>query len=329
MDGDGSSDEFAAIGPRRDAGAVVFLVLMVLIGSTTAWAAKIAVKDVPLGLLPLARFGLAGLCLIPLIGRSRAFAQLVRHDPLRLVAAAAFAVPINQSFFLAGTRMAPTSHVGVIYATCPLVVLMLASMLGQERLVMRRLFGVILSVAGVLVIGASNFLKNGGMDHITLRGDLLLIGAVTSWGAYLTVNKPLVAKYGALPVLAGTFLAGAFLQLPIALWTFPGWDVIRAVPSVGWRSVLYLGLIATIFGLFCQNQALRRLDASQVATIGNVSPILTIVWGILFLAEDLNAPLIVGASLTLGGILWASRPVRQPVVEIEPLVPPRLEVASA
>ena len=40
-------------------------------------------------------------------------------------------------------------------------------------------------------------------------GDLLLLGAVASWGGYITVNKPLVARYGSLTVLAGTFLAGS------------------------------------------------------------------------------------------------------------------------
>ena len=307
-------------GPRRDAGAAVFLVLMVLVGSTTATAAKFAVKDVPLGLLPLARFGLAGLCLLPIAWRGGALARMIRRDPWRLLAASAFCVPINQSFFLSGTRMAPTSHVGIIYATCPLVVLLLATAMGQERMVARRFVGVLLSVAGVVVIGAGNFWKGAGAaDFETLRGDLLLVGAVASWGAYLTANKPLVARYGALPTLAGTFLMGGLLQLPIAIATFPGSDVVRAVPASAWWGVAYLVIVVSVFGLYCQNQAMRRLDASQVATIGNAAPILTILWGVTLLGEDLGASVVVGAALTLAGILWASRRVRQP--KAEPAMP--------
>ncbi len=321
------SDEFEATGPRRDPGAAVFLVLMVLIGSTTATAAKFAVKDLPLGFLPLARFGLAGLCLLPIAWRGGGLARMLRDDFPRLLATAAFCVPINQAFFLAGTRMAPTSHTGVIYATCPLVVLLLASALGQERMVMRRLTGVLLSVAGVVVIGASNFLKAGGGDFATLRGDLLLVGAVVSWGAYLTANKPLVARYGAMPTLAGTFLVGSLMQVPITWATFPGFEAFRSVPASGWRSLFYLAFVVTVFGLYCQNQSLRRLDASQVATFGNVAPLLTIVWGILLHGEELGAPLIVGAALTLGGIAWASRPVRAVAIDPITLAEARLEVA--
>lgn len=310
-----ASDESEFPMPRRDPGAAVFLILMVLIGSTTATAAKFPVKDVPLGLLPLLRFGLAGLLLAPIAWRGGSLRRMLTESPMRLLAASAFCIPINQFFFLAGTRMAPTSHVGVIYATCPLVVLLLASALGQERLVARRLAGVALSVAGVVVIGAGNLAGQGRADLETLRGDLLLIGAVVSWGVYLTANKPLVAKYGSLPTLAGTFLVGTLLQLPIAAATFRGFEPLRSVPLSAWMGVFYLAIVVTIFGLFCQNQALRKLDASQVATVGNAAPILTIVWGIWLLGEDLGASLIVGASLTLAGILWASRPVRQSIPE--------------
>ena len=320
-------DEFETVAPRRDPGAAAFLVLMVLIGSTAASAAKFAVKDVPLGFLPLARFGLAGLCLLPIAWRGGALARMLRRDWPRMLATAAFCVPINQAFFLAGTKLAPTSHTGVIYATCPLVVLMLASALGQERMVIRRLMGVVLSVAGVVVIGAGNFLKAGGLDLATLQGDLLLVGAVLSWGTYLTLNKPLVAKYGAMPTLAGTFLAGSLMQLPITWLTFPGFASLRAVPASGWQSLAYLVLVVTVCGLYCQNQSMRRLDASQVATVGNVGPLLTIVWGVLLHGEELGATLILGAGLTLSGIVWASRPVKKPAIERDVTAKTRLEPA--
>ena len=314
-----TSEDGSIAGSPRDAGAAGFLVLMVLIGSTTATAAKFAVRDVPLGLLPLARFGLAGLCLVPVVWRSGTIGAMARRDLPRLLAASAFCVPINQALFLAGARMAPTSHVGIIYATCPLVVLLLATAMGQERMVRRRLVGVFLSVAGVAVIGAGNFLKQGPGDYATLRGDLLLIGAVIAWGAYLTANKPLVARYGAMTTLAGTFLAGSLLQLPIALITYPGSSALRQVPVAAWMGVLYLAIVVTVFGLYCQNLCLRRLDATQVATVGNAAPVLTILWGVTLLGEPLSAALILGAGLTLAGIVWASRPPRPSKVEPVPL----------
>src|SRR4051812_36246084 len=83
---------------KRDTGAYVYLALMVVIGSSTATAAKIALGELPTELVPLIRFGGAGLCLLPLAGRGGALGTMVRQDAGRLLATAALCVPINQTF---------------------------------------------------------------------------------------------------------------------------------------------------------------------------------------------------------------------------------------
>ena len=233
---------------------------------------------------------------------------MIREDAGRLLAAAALCVPINQAFFLHGARLVPTSHVALIYAACPLVVLILASILGQERPDSGRLVGVLASVLGVVVIALDNVWQGGTAGVAVFRGDLLTVGAVISWGAYLTVSKRLIARHGALPALAGTFLVGALLDLPIALATLPGWPPLSDASPMAWRGLAYLTLVVSVFGLACQNQAMRRLEASQVATAGNAAPILTVIWGIWLFDEAVTPALILGGALTLGGILWTSRP---------------------
>ena len=269
-----------------DPGAFVFLALMVLITSSTAPAAKFAVRELPIGFLPLVRFGVAGLCLLPLALRGGTLVRMLREDGGRLVLSAALCVPINQTFFLYGLRLVPTSHVALIYAACPLVVLILAAIAGQERPDPSRLIGVLASVLGVVVIALDNLRLGGTAGRATFQGDLLIVGAVISWGAYMTLGRRLIVRHGALPALAATFLVGAVLALPLALVTAPGWPPLADASLPAWRGLAYLTLVVTIFGLACQNQAMRRLDASQVATFGNAAPILTVIWGIWLFHED-------------------------------------------
>jgi drug/metabolite transporter (DMT)-like permease len=209
---------------------------------------------------------------------------------------------------LNGARLSPTSHVALIYAACPLVVLLLTVGLGEERLELSRLVGIIASVLGVVVIGLGNLWNGGSGGRAALWGDLLIVGAVASWGGYLTFSKRLVARYGALPALAGTFLAGSILDLGLAAATLPRWPSLSGVSGAAWAGLAYLTFMASALGLAFQNQALRRLDASQVATVSYASPLLTVTWGIWLFHESLTPALLLGGVLTLGGILWTSRP---------------------
>ncbi len=311
MQGDGLFEVLPEGDAPSSKTAYFFLVLMILIGSSTAASAKFVVRELPPSLIPLIRFGVAGLILLPIVWRSEGFWRMLREDAPRLALTAAFCVPINQAFFLNGTKLAPTTHVALIYSACPLIVLGLATAIGQERMTMGRLLGVVASVAGLLVIAAGNVRDATSTGRDVLLGDLILIGAVTSWAAYLTVGKPLIARYGSLPVLAGTFLVGGLLHLPVAVWTSGSWTPLSGVSPRAWFALVHLTLVVSILGLLFQNLALARLDASQVATFGNLSPLLTIVWGNLLFGERLTPALAFGGVLILLGLLGTTRPARR------------------
>ena len=317
------SERVTAPTPLLSVRALVYVVMMVLILSSTAAAAKYAVRELPVGLLPLVRSGVAGLILGPIVLRGGVLGRMIRADGRRLVLASAFCVPINQWFFLTGAKYAPSGHIGLIYAACPLVVLILAALLGQERLDSKRIVGVIASILGVALIATENLGKAGAAGQDALRGDLLEVAAVLAWGAYLTVNKPLVARHGALPVLAATFLLGAVLDLPVVLATYPSWPPLAGASPAAWLGLAYMATVISVGGLAFQNLAMRSLDASQVATFGNVSPLLTVVWGYLLFDERITPIAVVGGTLVLGGIVWANRPTRQvaPAEEGGPAAP--------
>ena len=312
MADDGSSTVGAqTVGKRQEASPYVFLVLMILIGSSTAPSAKYIVRELPTGFVPLVRFGCAGLVLLPIVWRSPAFRRMLRRDLKRLLLTAALCVPINQAFFLNGTKLAPTTHVALIYSSCPLIVLGLATLIGQERLAAGRLLGVLSSVAGLLVIAVGNVAGSATGRDVFL-GDMFLVGAVVSWGAYLTAGKLLVARYGSLPVLAGTFFFGGLLDIPVALATVGSWGSFANVSPRAWIALAHLTVVVSIFGLFFQNQSLQKLDASQVATFGNLAPLLTIVWGGLLFGERLTPILALGGGLIFLGLFGANRPTRHP-----------------
>ncbi|WP_165250476.1 DMT family transporter [Paludisphaera soli] len=297
-----------------DVRAYVYLGIMIVLGSTTSPLAQVAVRQLPIGLVPLLRFGSAGLCLLPFLGGIGPVRELIRRDWRRLALVAACCVPINQFFFLTAAKLGTNAHVGLFYATVPLIVWLLAWMLGHEALDLGRLGGILISIAGVLVIGLGNILgadaaRTPAQAHDVMIADLLLIGAVISWGAYVTLSRPLVVRHGALPTLAGTFLVGCLMQVPISVLTAPSWGPqLRGASTAAWICLGVLALVMTPINLALQNLSLKRLDASQVAAFSNVAPVLTVVWGVWLFGETLSTALVVGGVLTLAGVCWTSRP---------------------
>ena len=126
-------------------------------------------------------------------------------------------------------------------------------------------------------------------------------------------------RHGSLPVLTATFLVGAVLDLPIALFAAPTMPPLSQVTPAAWIALAVLTLIITPVNLAAQNLAMRRLDASQVANFSNVSPILTVMWGAWLFGESLSASLIVGGALTLAGVVWTGWSRPQPSPAVEPL----------
>jgi drug/metabolite transporter (DMT)-like permease len=301
-----------AVRDRALVEAYVHVAVMVLVGSTTAPAAKFIVHSLPLTLIPVLRFALAAMCLVPLASAGGGLGRLIRQDGWRLLIAAALCVPINQGFFLGATKLGLTSHVALFYATCPLVVLLLAWGLRMEPPDFGRLAGVLMSVAGIVVIGVGHYWEGGSQSGVAggsvVLSDLLLLGAVASWGGYIVASKPLIVRHGAVTVVAGTVLTGCLLSVPFAFLDLPSWSTISRVPTSAWLALVFLGVFITPFAWAYQNLALRRFDASQVATFSNASPVLTVLWGMWLFGEVLTPTLLVGGAMTLGGIYWACRP---------------------
>ncbi len=290
--------------------AYVYLVLMVAVGSTTAAAAKMAVAELPPTLVPAVRFGMAGLCLLPWVLGQGILRRMIRQDGALLLVTAALCVPINQGFFLsAGPIGADLARWLLLRDLSPRgASLGLVDANGATR--PRRLWGVLASVAGIVIIGIGNYWNSGGAApaeaRAVLLADLLLVGAVLSWGGYIAASKPLIERHGAMPALGATVLVGWLLSVPLAVWGWPGLARFSQVSSPAWLALALLGFFITPLGWALQNLSLRRFDASQVATFSNASPFLTVIWGIWLFGELVTPALLVGGALTLGGIYWAS-----------------------
>lgn len=245
------------------------------------------------------------------------------QDLPRLALCALFGVALNQLMFFHGLMRTSPVNASIIMVVTPILVLVLSAVLIGERVTWAKVGGVLLGAAGALALV---FLKPpGDAGGATLSGDLFILINAMSYGIYLVIVKPLMARYEAVTVMAWCFLIGAVAVLPL------GWGEALAVrwqdlsPAV-WTALGFVVVVVTFVAYLLNTWALRFVSPSVVGTYIYMQPLLATLLSWLFMRigpEHIGLPgsydvalglpqLLCGAAIFLGVHLVsrADRPVR-------------------
>jgi drug/metabolite transporter (DMT)-like permease len=275
---------------------------MIVWGSTYV-VTKATVREIPPLTLAVLRNLIAAGVLVPLaIGRG-GLLGLPRPFPVRsLVTMGLTGIAILTVGFNYGLVFGSASQGALIYALGPAAV-GIAAVLGLgERLSRRRIAGVLLSVAGAVLVVVS-----GETDRATplpLIGALCMLAGVVAWAYYTVVAKRL-AGADQIVVIAWVSLIGMAMLLPLAAM-----ELLRnPLPQptlAAWVGAVFLGALASAGAYVVYSRALRDLDASLVGAYFTLDPIIGVVTAVLFLGEVLRGGQVVGAIVAIVGMWLAA-----------------------
>ena len=201
-------------------------------------------------------------------------------DLKRLFLCAFFGVAVNQLMFFEGLMRTSPIDSSIIMVATPILVLVMSSLLIGERITWKKIFGVVLGAAGaVALIFAST---TGASTGSSWLGDLFILINAISYGIFLVIVKPLMARYSAVTVMSWCFLFGLLLVTP-----FGAADLL----AVEWRSLsltVYLALgfvvvMVTFVAYLLNTWALRILQPSVVGMYIYLQPLLAVVVTWLFM----------------------------------------------
>lgn len=229
--------------------------------------------------------------------------SLSGSDHRKLMLLGILGIPLNQGLFLWGLQSTTPTRAALLYAMTPLVVAVAAHFLLGERLRARRVLGISIALAGVVVVLLGRGLS---FDGVQLRGDLLVLAGVVCWGLYSVLGKRLVARHGALAVTAASLLYGTLWMVPVEVWALWGLDVLT-LGAQTWGSVFFLAFITSIGSYLLWYYALGRLPAARVTIFMNLQPVLTAALAVALWDESLTLPLCAGGVLVLGGVIVVQR----------------------
>lgn len=193
------------------------------------------------------------------------------------------------------------SLAGLLISFGPIFLVLLSMLVLHEAVGGRIWLALTIAVLGAAVISSPGL----SLGTSGVLGPVLVVVAGLSNAVYTVASKPLVLKYGPIPVSAWTSLVGTVMLLPLASQTLIAQA--EGLSTVGWESVLYLALLSTvltntIYFTLVHGQAVSRLGIQLFLV-----PLVSAAGGVLILNEGLSPVTVVGGALLLLAVGLATR----------------------
>jgi drug/metabolite transporter (DMT)-like permease len=252
--------------------------------------------------LAMLRYIVGFLCLVPPIVLARQSVRFERRDvaPIALLGIVQFGVLIALLNF--GLKFIPAARAALIFASFPLLTMMIAAALGRESLGFAKTAGVLLTILGVGVALGEKAVTRGADDSAWL-GEAAVLASTLCGAVCSVLYRPYLRKYPTLPVSAFAMLASVgFLAILAAGEGF--FTVPLRFTTAGWAAVLFIGVSSGI-GYFLWLWALSHASPTRVTAFLALSPITAALLGGLLLGEPVTAGSLAGLALVAIG-LWVA-----------------------
>jgi drug/metabolite transporter (DMT)-like permease len=192
----------------------------------------------------------------------------------------------------------------LLQSTGPLVVAVWSLLLLGVHLTLAQAIGILLSLAGVLIILTQGDLT--ALSQITFnKGDLIFLVAMAIFGFYsvLSLKRP---KIHGLSMVAFTFGCGAASLIPLLVWelcTRP----MMAFDTKNLLSLVYVAVFPSTIAYLCFNRGVLLIGANRAAPFFHVVPVFGSVMAFIFLGERPQIFHVISFALVLTGVFVASR----------------------
>jgi drug/metabolite transporter (DMT)-like permease len=292
--------------PKRTSRRTLIVAITSLLGATLFWAGNYivgagAVESIdPLSLV-LLRWSLA---VVPLL----AIAQIAERPQWRQVLAAWPWLIVLSVFGLLGynlllyTALEHTDafSASLINAFNPALITLAAAAFLRERLTRRAVGGVLIALAGVLLV-----LSNGDLGKLLQAGfgtgELFMIGAIAAWSAY-TITGRLAPP---LPPITATAIQAAITIVVLTPFSLAAGG--PALPSTqrAIASLAFIALFPSVLSYLLWNRALAVIPAGKAGVFLNLITVFTALFTILA-GHPYTLAQIAGGVIVVAGILLTS-----------------------
>ena len=262
-------------------------------------ATRFVASLVPPATLGMLRYAIGLLCLLPVLLARRPTAFAGRDIlPVACLGIGQFGVLI--ALLNWGLRSVPAARGAVVFSAFPLLAMLIAVAIGQEKLSARKTLGVLVTMVGIALALEAPLAQPLGLSDAAVLASAL-VGA-----ACAVAYRPYLRRYDTVGVGA---LAMAASVVALALYALAMESLRHGLPTLaasGWLAVAFIG-VSSGGGYIAWLWALRHAPATDVTVFLGLGPITALVGGWLFLGEGFGVAALVGTVGVLAGLWLAAR----------------------
>ena len=217
----------------------------------------------------------------------------------RIIAAAFFGVALNMLTFFKGLSFTSPISAAVIMVTTPIIVLILSTIIMKEKMIKRKIFGILLGLfgTGFLILYGKSI---GNAANAPLGNLLVFINAV-SYAFYLILVKKLMDKYNVFTFVKWIYTFGLLMVLPF------GWSEYQeiqwaTIPTYILWEIVFVVLFTTFFTYLFNLVSMRELKPTTVSVFIYLQPLFATIFAISLGKDELTLVKIVSAVLIFVGV---------------------------
>lgn len=291
---------FTSLSSKNSMYVYVLPIAAVLIWSVNVVIARVAVDVISPMSISFYRWFFALLLLTPiLLPQVWQQWQLVRQYLPKLAVLGLFGMVIYQGLAYVAAHSTSATNMGIINGLIPLITIVMASFLLQEKPSYFAIAGGLLSLLGLSVL-----IGQGNPAHI-LSGDIhlgdgLMLLAVIAYACYGVLLRRWQIPLNTWCSVYVQIFFGALFQLPLVMYA--GFSPIDL--KNGWI-VLFSCVFPSILAPFLWMKAIAALGPNRSSIFMNLLPVFTALIAIFYLGEVWHNYHTLGGLLALGGVMLA------------------------
>ena len=256
---------------------------------------KISAVDFGPILLVTLRLLIAGLVFMPFLLRKKKRSLFKAYLPaIIIIAIVSNAMPFTM--FAYASLGATSNMLGILNGTTAFLTTIIAYFWLKEAVTSKQIIGLLLGFVGVLI------LVNPSNGSTTLIASMCaMIGSLC-----YAFNAAYLQKYHSnsdkIVLIGWSMLFGGFFMIPLASFNLP-----NSIPDTNSILALFwLAVISTGVGYLAYVRLIDRIGAVKTVTLTYLLPVFSIIWGAIFLQEQITIFILGGFIFVMMGMYFAN-----------------------